>query len=258
MADWTKAVLAVKRLVYGARGEPFVVGGHTLRYVPGTRPTRPAYAASQEDGVARYDALEGIVLAERLKEGDIAIDIGANVGQHTLVMAALCGASGTVVAFEPNPEARKVLERNIALNPGFKPPLVEALAASDEAGELTFFIEGAHPRSSLAEAALNSNARAITVRTVALDDYGLAPQWVKIDTEGAEIAILRGARRLLATDAEFLVELHPYAWPEFGVTLEDLEALLAESGRWMRYLDEEGPVRDVRYGVVLLERGPQP
>ncbi|MDS4020242.1 MAG: FkbM family methyltransferase [Candidatus Competibacter sp.] len=49
-------------------------------------------------------------------EGGVAVDIGANIGAHTLTLAKALGPSGTVLAFEPNPLVRSVLERNIALN----------------------------------------------------------------------------------------------------------------------------------------------
>ena len=93
-----------------------------------------------------------------------------------------------------------------------------------------------------------------------LDDYlqqnGLPiPKLVKIDTEGAEIRILKGAEALLASDAEILCELHPYAWEGFGSSFEELQELLAKCGRRMRYLDQSQPAQGYpEYGVVVLER----
>jgi hypothetical protein len=81
------------------------------------------------------------------------------------------------------------------------------------------------------------------------------PRWVKIDTEGAEIRILKGAQKLLAGNAGVLCELHPYAWPEFGNTFAELKDLAAAAGRRMRFLDQDVEIGDTpEYGTVLLER----
>jgi FkbM family methyltransferase len=254
--------LVAKNLIWGRRGEPYRIGGHTLRYLPGTRPVRLRYVDSP-DGVTRYDALQLQLLASTLREGDTAIDIGAHAGQYCIAMAALCGATGRVVAFEPDPHARRLLERNLRLNPRLKRPVVEARAVSDASGEAVLYSRGGNTQSSLARSAVEFTAEQrsepIRVQLVALDAYlaehGLAPRWVKIDAEGAEIRILRGARALLAGDAGIVCELHPYAWPEFGNTLAELKELVAQSGRRMRYLDQRAPVGDrVEYGTVVLER----
>ena len=81
------------------------------------------------------------------------------------------------------------------------------------------------------------------------------PRLVKIDVEGAEIKVLKGARCLLAGDADVLCELHPYAWPELGDFLDELKTLARESGRRIRYLDRAEDLGDKAiYGIVRLER----
>jgi FkbM family methyltransferase len=257
-------VLRVKQLVWGRRGEPYPIAGRVLRYAPGTRPVRTRYAASPNPAV-RYDAMQARLFAGGLDEGDTAIDVGAHAGQYALIMATRCGLSGHVAAFEPDPHARRKLERNIALNPAVKSPVVEALAVSDAPGEAVLYSRGGDSQSSLARSGIGEAAAAqaetFTVPLVTLDGYiadqGLAtPRWVKIDTEGAEIRILKGAPRLLAGPSNILCELHPYAWAEFGDTFEKLNALASQSSRRIRYLDEDAETRaaDVRYGSVLLER----
>ena len=259
-----QSVLRVKQLVWGRRGEPYPIPGRVLRYAPGTRPVRTHYAASPNPAV-RYDAMQVRLFAEGLDEGDTAIDVGAHAGQYALIMAARCGLSGHVTAFEPDPHARRKLARNIALNPAVKPPVVEALAVSDAPGEAVLYSRGGDSQSSLARSGIGEAAAAqietFTVPLVTLDGYiadqGLtAPRWVKIDTEGAEIRILKGAPKLLAGPSNILCELHPYAWAEFGDSFEQMQAVVSRSGRRIRYLDEDAETRaaDVRYGSVLLER----
>lgn len=255
--------LTVKRLVYGRHGEPYRIAGHTLRYLPGTRPVRLRHLHSK-NGVARYDALQIQLLSTSLVAGDTAIDIGAHCGQYTILMAALCGQSGRVVAFEPDPQARKMLLQNLHLNPRIKTPVVEAYAVADAAGEALLYSRGGNSQSSLVRSGVEFSAtdksEELLVPLVSLDSYLFDrnvpdPRWVKIDAEGAEIRILKGAKRVLSSNAAIVCELHPYAWPEFGSTLFDLKELAAASRRRIRYLDREAEIGScAEYGTVVLER----
>jgi FkbM family methyltransferase len=256
-------VLRLKQVLYGRCGEPYRIDGHTLRYLPGTRPVRLRYSRSQ-NSVARYDALQVAWLSSHLAEGDAAIDIGAHYGVYSILMAARCGQTGHVVAFEPDPSAREVLLKNLTLNPSIKRPAVEICACSDEMGEATLFSRGGNSQSSLARSAVEFSAahksEEIRVPVVTLDSYLSErhlpePRWVKIDVEGAEIRILKGAKQVLLSNAGVVCELHPYAWPEFGNTLTELKDLAAAAGRRIRYLDQDSEIGDqAEYGVVLLER----
>jgi len=260
---WHQCVIGVKSAVYGRRGEPYRIEGQTLRYLPGTRPIRLSYISSH-NAVARYDALQIAYLVAHLKEGDTAIDIGAYHGVYSILMAARCGQSGHVVAFEPDPYAREVLVRNVNLNQAIKQPSIEISACSDEPGSAVLFSRGGNSQSSLARSAVGGSSaqksEEIQVPLVTLDAYLLerklpVPRCVKIDAEGAEIRILRGARNLLLSSAELICELHPYAWPEFGNTLAELKGLVAAGGRRIRYLDEGAEIgEEAKYGAVLLER----
>jgi hypothetical protein len=99
----------------------------------------------------------------------------------------------------------------------------------------------------------------IRVPLVTLDSYLSErnlpePRCVKIDTERTEIRILKGAKQVLANNADIICELHPYAWREF-VTLSELKDLAAAAGRRIRYLDQTAEIGEqAEYGIVLLER----
>jgi FkbM family methyltransferase len=255
-----QSVGVLKSSLYGRSGEPYRIGGHLLRFTPGSRPIRLRYANS-ENRVNRYDALQLKLLSERVMPGAFALDVGGHVGAVALVMAACAGPTGRVISFEPDPAARAGMEQNFDLNPGVKRPAIEPVAVSDAPGESIFFTRGGDANSSLYGTGLGGgdNVRSMTVTTVALDDYLVqeprAPDWVKIDIEGAEVRALQGATRLLASEAEILCELHPYAWSEAGSTFDDLRELVAASGRRMRYLDSSDELTaDPIYGTVLIER----
>ncbi len=253
----------VKNLLYRRRGEPYRIAGRTLRYLPGSRPVRLAYLDSPNDNV-RFDALQVDMLSRGIRSGDVVLDVGAHHGQYGILMAAFAGAAGTVVCFEPDPYARVMLERNVALNPDLRPPRVEVLALSDAAGEATLFSRGGNSQSSLARSGVefgdDHGAESVRVQTETLDGYlartnTSTPSWVKIDAEGAEIRILQGAVGLLAGSANVICELHPYAWTEFGTTFEELETLVASAGRRMVVLGTDRPVvAPAQYGSVLLAR----
>jgi FkbM family methyltransferase len=221
------------------------------------------YARSKSSNV-RHDALQVVWLTTHLHEGDIALDIGAHCGVYSILMAAKCGQTGHVVAFEPDPYSRELLAQNLRLNPQIKRPTVEICACSDEIGAAILFSRGGNSQSSLVRSAVEFSpahkSEEIRVSTVTLDCYLSehqlpVPRCVKIDAEGAEIRILKGAKRILESGADVVCELHPYAWPEFGNTLAELKQLAAAAGRRIRYLDQDAEIGDqVEYGTVLLER----
>lgn len=258
-----RLVLWAKSLIYGRRGEAYSVMGQRLYFVPGTRPVRLKYRNSS-NSIVRYDALQIEHLCACLGAGDFAMDIGTHAGQHALIMAMLCGEKGRVIAFEPDVHARKLLAQNIALNRNIAPPRVEVMALSDHNGMATFFSNGGDANSSLSlsglSPAMDKQFERMEVPVIRFDDYMRdnalpMPKFVKIDTEGAEIRILQGAESLLASDAEIVCELHPYAWEGFGNSLDDLTSIIAKFGRHMRYLDQAEPVvGEPVYGVVVLER----
>jgi FkbM family methyltransferase len=258
------AIAAARKLWYAGRGEGFDIAGHHLRYVTGTRPTRLKYR-DDADVIVRNDVRQTEFLVENIKRGDFVVDIGASVGQYAIIIGAIVGPDGLVVAFEPERGARLLLERNVALNALGRRVKVEPFAVCDTDGERTFYSRDGDLMSSLERAGFGRNSglrdiKSTTVSTVTLDNYLASanlgnPQWLKIDAEGAEIQILRGARRALYGDTRIICELHPYAWEAFDSTFDELVEMVAAAGRTMRYLDparnleQEGP----DYGAVLIE-----
>lgn len=247
--------IAIKRLIYGLQGEPYSIAGHRLRFVPGTRPFRLKYADATNDDVARYDARQQLFMVDHLKPGHRAVDVGAHVGQDSLIMAALCGPDGEVTAFEPNREAREIFLRNVSLNPKVKSPKLIAAAVSNQDGKAILFNETGRSANSSLTPSGNRASGGYEVETVQLDTWMPAPpDLVKIDVEGFEIRVLEGASRLLDSPAIVLCELHPYAWSELGDSYEKLQSLLGRYGRRARYLDEAAEPTRIRYGVTVFEK----
>jgi len=259
--NWHDAVLAAKRIWYGSRGEPIQYGRHLLRYIPGTRPVRLKYVDSP-DLIVRNDARQIAFLMREVKTGQFVIDIGGNVGQYAVLLSSLVGPSGKVITFEPDANHRNVLLRNLRLNGFLDRADVEGLALSDTNGLHTFFSRN-DQMSSLVRSGLGTNAASLDVKeqaveTTRLDDYLedrklRQPNLVKIDTEGAEVNILRAARTLLASKATIICELHPYAWPEFNTSYAELLTIVADSKREIRCLDESRRIEDGAFhGTVVI------
>lgn len=173
-----------------------------------------------------------------VRSGDTVLDIGANVGAHTVFLAQEVGPNGRVIAFEPTDYAFDKLSRNISLNPnlagrvtclqyllgdtdvaaGPSKPLYSSWPLKDEAG-----------LHHLHQGRLMTTERAST-RTLdsAIASLGLGRvDCVKLDIDGAECSMLRGAGQVLSRwHPTIIMELAPYVLEEKGASLEELVGLL--------------------------------
>ena len=143
-------------------------------------------------------------LRANLRPGDVAWDVGAYIGYFTLMMRDLC-EPGHVTALEPDPANRERLQQVLALN-GVDDVHVLPVAAGAQDGVTRLRQFSGHPAASVA------GQGELDVPLVTLDalypEYG-TPRLIKLDVEGAEADVLRGASRLL-DDARpvWLIELH--------------------------------------------------
>lgn len=147
--------------------------------------------------------------------GDIFYDVGANFGYYT-ALARHLGAE--VHAFEPNPSVMRYIRKNAADD-----VVLNEVAVADKPGELVFYDLFASHKSGMSSLfhdiipELNRKTeRAITVKTITLDDYVLdhpIPTVIKIDVENAESLVLAGARQLL-TQHSPIITMELYDVPE--------------------------------------------
>ena len=131
------------------------------------------------------------------RPGMVAYDVGAHIGYLTLVLARLVGPAGRVVAFEADPRNGDALRRIVALNRLATVSVVPG-AVSDRVGFVRFASFGYTTVGHIATKETPDDARLIDVASTTLDAVvagGLhpPPQFIKIDVEGAEAAVLRGA-----------------------------------------------------------------
>jgi FkbM family methyltransferase len=140
-----------------------------------------------------------------IQPGDTVVDCGANHGFTTLLFSRWAGPTGTVHAFEPNLHNVAILKENIRLN-GLKNVVCHPIALDCQSRHLQISI---HPNSAVQERPTRK-IRTKAVPSATLDDVlgDAKVNFVKIDVEGFELQVLRGARRVLAQRPRLDLELH--------------------------------------------------
>jgi FkbM family methyltransferase len=138
-------------------------------------------------------------LPRLLAPGDVFVDCGANLGLWSLVAVPLVRDRGKVVAFEPNPQTAERLSRNAAQASGVID--VRAIAVTDRQGRVRLDPGTGHNLSRV------TPSGTIEVPATTLDRaLDAAPTGIKIDVEGEELAILKGARRVLESRPWLAIE----------------------------------------------------
>jgi FkbM family methyltransferase len=179
----------------------------------------------------RLDDLRLLRLIRSLPPQANYVDVGANRG-HILRWFATSAPSGQHIAFEPLPDLAARLRHE------FPDVTVHAVALSDRAGTATFYRAEEDTRSGLCEA---PPARASTVTTGRLDDLlpdDYVPHLIKVDVEGAEGLVFRGAVRTLERWRPIVAFEHGDAALRFGFTHADIYDLL--SGYELAIFDMRG------------------
>jgi FkbM family methyltransferase len=176
------------------------------------------------------------VLRHFLRPGDTFIDVGANHGTFSIVAAGLVGHEGLVVSIEPQPRLAGLLRQSLAH--GSVRFEVHQIACGDRSDEVAFYIPFATSGSAglFGRFSAISHHRTITVAMRRLDDVidwrGLPGRaFIKLDVEGSELAVLRGARQLIrATAPAMLIEMNPAAMRAAGTSTTTLVKTLMDLG----------------------------
>lgn len=223
------------------------------------------YVDSRDTVVAPHLILDGVweawvtrFIETMVATGDTFVDVGANVGWFTLRAAQLVGPGGRVEAFEPLGHLVELLERTLMIN-GIRHAHVNAKACDDRTA-------GAAPRRVLCDPYFNGNARlereedanAAEVRwltsTTRLDyHFAELPErhrksvFIKIDAEGAEPDVIRGASNILSwPNLSLLVEHHAPLRPAETAAFRDL----LERGYKMSLLEHTSTLRPLTLAAL--------
>lgn len=198
------------------------------------------------DLLTRHMLIEGMyqqeVLAafDLLRPGDVVLDVGGHHGLMAIVAAKKVLPLGKVVSFEPNASARAIFHENCALN-GVRNVQIETCALSDHPGTAKFYAQKGsvswnssffkdfacqHGRDEVEES---------EVQVSTLDDYiastSLKPAFLKIDAEGSEFLILKGAMHTIEKFHPIIsMEFNPESAIAAGTTVEAMQTLFEELG----------------------------
>jgi FkbM family methyltransferase len=240
---------ALHRTAFAGRSTAIPYRGLRFTTADGDRCVAPALLSG------RHEELELDVYVGLLREARCVVDVGASIGLYSCVGAAALPADGRVTAFEPVPANVAALRRNLALNGCADRVRVEEAAVGPSPGTLTLHLSpvnsGGH--SAAPEA---PGGRTVAVRQVALDAYPFdrRPDFLKIDAEGYEVQVLRGAVRTLRDDRPaVLTEYVPEQVRACGDDPADILRALRGGGRTVYVVDKACGVLRLADASVLAE-----
>jgi FkbM family methyltransferase len=189
-----------------------------------------------------HERYEARLIRQTLEPQDTFWDIGAHIGYFSLLAAQALHPGGQVAAFEPAKEAYARLKDNISLNP-YQNISIYNLAVSHSEGEARLFLAG-----DMADSSANlynpkeDQTREEIVRTVALDQFSrempwARPDFLKIDVEGAELAVLQGAAKTIGDFLPLLLmEMEEKNLRAVGLTKGDIRDFLNNFGYQAAFL----------------------
>lgn len=168
------------------------------------------YVDLSDDYVSRgclfsnYEYNESRFVRGIVRPNDTVLDIGANIGWFTIMMARLVGDHGHVHAFEPRTTTYEYLGKSIAQNKLTTNVVLYQKALSDVSGEayITWRPTDRNPGNSwISKQTTGASTKQDRISTVRLDDLSIEPvSFIKIDVEGAEPSVFRGGEKLIARD----------------------------------------------------------
>jgi FkbM family methyltransferase len=217
------------------------------------------YADAQETGITPHLAMGGcweswisVVLARTLRRGWYCLDIGANHGYYTLIMADAVGPQGRVLPVEPTPRLAELLRETLDVN-GFPSVKIAQEASWNADGEMLQLVVPAR-RSLNAHLAREASPTdsVVQVKSVTID--ALTREWprvdlIKIDVEGAEENVWQGMTETIAQNSGLILilEVNVARYQDARGFLRKIEA----AGFRLRYIDIDAEVKNVTIDELL-------
>lgn len=217
----------------------------------------------------QYEPFASELFEKALRPGMVVLDGGAHIGLYSIMASHLLGPNGKVISFEPDPYNFRALTFNIQKNnKGNIVPIQKAL--SNTTGETLFFRSPGTIGNSLIKRTNIGKVYEIPVTTttvdIELEELPVDSVLLKLDVEGAEPLVIRGAMNVLKSinSITILAEINPSALSDAGSSPQELIELLGKLNFEIFFVDESAkkliPVTDrtlpLKKGMIYCTRGP--
>lgn len=195
---------------------------------------------AQRGGLDKDDLLPKIL--PYIHPGDTVVDVGAFIGDHTVSYAKAVGEQGAVIAFEPNPAAFRCLKHNLERVPGNHAIYQMGIGLMGE-GHMTLSADPAHQGGAY----IGNDKPVADITVLSLDALALAPNLIKIDVEGYELNVLRGAEHTINKYWPLLViEMNQEALGRQGKQMTDIiNWLMAHYYTYQRLFEYSNQLYDI-------------
>lgn len=228
---WVRPYLLWRPLTFSVQT---IFGAKILTTFPDSIQTHIYFFGVWEPAITAY-------IASQLRLGDIFIDIGANIGYHSLLASHCVGPHGRVIAFEASPSIYSLLQKNLKANSATN-ITAQNVAVADERRELSVFLS---PEGNIGQSTtvpqVAAKIEAAFENTVAgyplgdlLDAEVLASvRFIKIDVEGAEWLVAKGIQPILSSlsdEAQILIEINSAAAAEMDGSAQEILDIFKSAG----------------------------
>ncbi len=186
------------------------------------------------------------VALEHIKEGDTVIDAGAWIGGHTMAYAEKVGSDGDVTAMEPNYGAFECLKRNTKRFP-------QVTCMMTAVGDGFYVVPFSGKKGWMDSGYIGDDQKIFDVAVVPIDNMELAPNFIKIDVEGCELKVLKGAAKTIEKFRPIMViEINEPALKRQGNTPQEVVLWIGRHNYGMNMI-EECTGQDI-YNILCIPR----
>jgi FkbM family methyltransferase len=188
-----------------------------------------------------FEQMETRFVERLLRPGMTVVDVGAHHGLYTLLVSKRVGRKGRVIAFEPSPRECERLEKHLRLNRCSNTELLPCALGEDPGDADLYLVDGFQDWcNSLRPPPIDEPIRTMRVSVQRLDDVlaesGVTKvDFIKLDVEGAELSVLRGARKLLLRESRpaILAEVQDIRTQPWGYAAREIiQFLICMHYRW--------------------------
>lgn len=204
-----------------------------------------------------WEPAETEICKKHIKNGMTVLDVGSYIGYYSILASKLVGHKGKVYAFEPSPESRGLLHKNIQLNNCKNIQVFEG-AVTDKVGDIAYFVSSTNlsGSSKFPGYADPKGFRGVEIKvpTTSLDEVvgDKKVDFIKMDIEGAETQAINGMANIIKNnpDLKLMIEVCPKGLIELGSSLEEHIKLLQDNFRLhiigKNGITEEASLQDIK------------